>query len=185
MVRQSDQFFGHTGTTRGRATSCCFLGTRTAAARGRCSVASEWVGSCATIIVRRRDSASAGPILWPYEFKTALIQAEADARRLEHEAILAQLRDVQSAREQTVRLAEARSPIAYGAVLVSAIVLVGFAVMLWLVIKEEVPANQRDMVTLLLGTLAGMASSVVAYWVGSSNGSMQKNAALEKALANR
>ena len=117
------------------------------------------------------------------QFKTALIQAEADARRLEHEAILAQLRDVQSAREQTVRLAEAKSPIAYGAVLVSAIVLVGFAVMLWLVIKEEVPANQRDMVTLLLGTLAGMASSVVAYWVGSSNGSMQKNAAIARAIA--
>ena len=34
-------------------------------------------------------------------------------------------------------------------------------------------------------TLAGMASSVVAYWVGSSNGSMQKNAALEKALAQK
>ena len=119
------------------------------------------------------------------QFKTALIQAEADARRLEHEAIVAQLRDVQSAREQTVRLAEAKSSIAYGAVLVSAIVLVGFAVMLWLVIREEVPANQRDMVTLLLGTLAGMASSVVAYWVGSSNGSMQKNASLEKALAQR
>ena len=34
-------------------------------------------------------------------------------------------------------------------------------------------------------TLAGMASSVVAYWVGSSNGSMQKNAALEKELAQK
>ena len=119
------------------------------------------------------------------QFKTALIQAEADARWLEHEAILAQIRDVQGAREETVRLAEAKSPIAYGAVLVSAIVLVGFAVMLWLVIREEVPANQRDMVTLLLGTLAGMASSVVAYWVGSSNGSMQKSAVLEKALAQK
>ncbi len=60
--------------------------------------------------------------------------------------------------------------------------LVGFAVMLWLVIREVVPANQRDMVTLLLGTLAGMASSVVAYWVGSSSGSAQKNAAMERAL---
>ena len=119
------------------------------------------------------------------QFKMAVIQAEADARRQEFEALQAQLADVQSARSQTVKLAEARSPIAYGAVMVSAIVLVGFAVMLWLVIKEEVPANQRDMVTLLLGTLAGMASSVVAYWVGSSNGSMQKNAALEKALAQR
>ena len=46
------------------------------------------------------------------QFKTALIQAEADARRLEHEAVLAQIRDVQSARYQTVRLAEAKSPIA-------------------------------------------------------------------------
>ncbi len=55
----------------------------------------------------------------------------------------------------------------------------------YLVVREEVPANQRDMVTLLLGTLAGMASSVVAYWVGSSSGSMQKDAALEKALAQK
>ena len=54
------------GTTRARATSCCFLGTRTAAARGRCSVASDWVGSCATIIVRRRDGASVGQLIWPY-----------------------------------------------------------------------------------------------------------------------
>jgi len=63
--------------------------------------------------------------------------------------------------------------------------LVQLAVVLRLVIREELPANQRDMVTLLLGTLAGMASSVVAYRVGSSNGSMQKNAALEKALAQK
>ena len=119
------------------------------------------------------------------QFKTALIQAEADARRQAHEEVLARLADVQGARSQTVSLAQAKSPIAYGAVLVSAIVLVGFAIMLWLVIREEVPANQRDMVTLLLGTLAGMASSVVAYWVGSSNGSMQKNAAIERAIVGR
>ena len=119
------------------------------------------------------------------QFRQAIIQAEADARRHEHEEVLARLADIQSARNQTVKLAEARSPIAYGAVVVSTIVLLGFAVMLWLVIREEVPANQRDMVTLLLGTLAGMASSVVAYWVGSSSGSMQKNAALERALGQR
>jgi len=119
------------------------------------------------------------------QFKMAIIQAEADARRHEHEEVLARLADIQSARNQTVKLAEARSPIAYGAVVVSTIVLLGFAVMLWLVIREEVPANQRDMVTLLLGTLAGMASSVVAYWVGSPSGSAQKNAALERVLGQR
>lgn len=117
------------------------------------------------------------------QFRTALIQAEADARRQAHEEVLARLADVQGARGQTVSLAQAKSPIAWGAVVVSVIVLVGFAVMLWLVIREEVPANQRDMVTLLLGTLAGMASSVVAYWVGSSSGSAQKNAAIARAIA--
>ena len=131
------------------------------------------------------EAAIAGDSNLALQFKMAVIQAEADARRQEFEALQAQLADVQSARGQTVKLAEARSPIAYGAVVVSTIVLLGFAVMLWLVIREEVPANQRDMVTLLLGTLAGMASSVVAYWVGSSNGSMQKNAALEKVLGQR
>ena len=59
------------------------------------------------------------------------------------------------------------------------------AVIRRLVIREDVPANQRDMVTLLLGTLAGMASSVVAYWAGSSNGSMQKNSAMERTLAGK
>jgi len=36
------------------------------------------------------------------------------------------------------------------------IVLVGFAAILWLVIREEVPANQRDMVSLLLGDRDGV-----------------------------
>jgi hypothetical protein len=119
------------------------------------------------------------------QFRQAIIQAEADARRQAHEEVLARLADVQGARSQTVSLAQARSPIAWGPVVVSVIVLVGFAAMLWLIIREEVPANQRDLVTLLLGTLAGMASSVVAYWVGSSSGSMQKNAALERVLGQR
>ena len=43
------------------------------------------------------------------------------------------------------------------------IILVSFADMLWLVVREEVPANQRDMVTLLLGTRAGMADMSAAW----------------------
>ena len=159
------------------------LGDRTGAAVEKVTgIAREILGTDDANGIER---AIAGDPNLALQFKMAVIQAEADARRQEFEALQAQLADVQSARGQTVKLAEARSPIAYGAVVVSTIVLVGFAVMLWLVIREEVPANQRDMVTLLLGTLAGMASSVVAYWVGSSNGSMQKNAALEKALAQK
>ena len=60
------------GTTRGRATSCCFLGRRRGSARGRCGAASDWVGFCAIIIGRRRDGASAASVFWPYGFDRAL-----------------------------------------------------------------------------------------------------------------
>ena len=55
--------------------------------------------------------------------------------------------------------------------------------MLWLVIREEVPANLRDMVTLLLGTLAGMASSVVA--TGSPTAARLESYALRLRLVAR
>jgi hypothetical protein len=44
--------------------------------------------------------------------------------------------------------------ITWDVVVVSVIVLLGIAAMLWLVIREEVPANRHDMVALILGTLA-------------------------------
>jgi hypothetical protein len=43
------------GTTRGRATSCCSLGRRTSAASNPYDAASDWVGSCAITIKRQRD----------------------------------------------------------------------------------------------------------------------------------
>ena len=66
------------------------------------------------------------------------------------------------------------------------IVLVGFAAMRWLVIRDEVPANQRDRVTLLLGTPRrdGIERGRLP-GAGLSSGSMQKNAAMERVLARR
>ncbi len=111
-------------------------------------------------------------------YKMAVVQAEADARQGERDEVMALLRDVQSARDQTVRLAEAKSPIAYGSVVVSLIVMVGFGVMLALLFTRTVPTEQKDIAFMLLGSLSGMASSVVAYWVGSSRGSEAKNAVI-------
>ena len=50
---------------RGRVTSCCFPRQTIGSARGLCGAAIDWVGFCATIIERRRDAASAGPVFWP------------------------------------------------------------------------------------------------------------------------
>lgn len=109
------------------------------------------------------------------QFKQAIIQAAADARRVELDTLKTQLADVANARGQTIELAKANSPIAWGAPIVSTVVLVAFAVALWAVLKEEIPAGSRDIANIMLGTLGSMAVAVVSYWVGSSSGSAAKD----------
>lgn len=117
------------------------------------------------------------------QFRMAVIQAEADARRQEFDTLQAQLADVASARSQTVELAKAGSAIAWGAVVVSVLVTAAFMVALWFVVRQEIPLASREIAYILLGTLGAKFGDIVAYWVGSSSGSAQKSAALEKAVA--
>lgn len=119
------------------------------------------------------------------EFKMAVLAAQSASEREETARILAEHADRQSARQQTSDLAKAGSPIAWGAVVISGLVIAGFALLMWYVIRQEIPAAQREMVGQLLFLVAGMASSVVAYWVGSSAGSAQKTNAIEKVLTSR
>lgn len=112
----------------------------------------------------------------------AVIQAEADARRMEFDTLQATLADVASARSQTVELAKAGSAIAWGAVGVSLLVTAAFMAALWFVVRQEIPAASREIAYILLGTLGAKFGDIVAYWVGSSSGSAQKSAALEKAV---
>lgn len=114
------------------------------------------------------------------QFKLAVIQAEADARRQEYDTLQAQLADVQSARNQTVKLAEAGSAIAWGAPIISSIITIGFFAMLYLVIRQEIPENSQTLANIMLGSLGTSFTAVVGYWVGSSAGSAQKTNALEK-----
>ncbi len=50
---------------QGKGNVLLFLWRRIVSARGLCSAASDWAGSCATIIKRQRDGASAVPVFWP------------------------------------------------------------------------------------------------------------------------
>lgn len=117
------------------------------------------------------------------QFRVAVIQAEADARRQAFDTLQAELADVASARSQTVELAKAGSAIAWGAVVVSVLVTAAFMAALWFVVREEIPLASREIAYILLGTLGAKFGDIVAYWVGSSSGSAQKSAALEKAVA--
>jgi glycerol uptake facilitator-like aquaporin len=66
----------------------------------------------------------------------------------------------------------------WGSVLISAIVTFGFFAMLYLVIKNDIPAGSRDLANIMLGSLGTSFTAVVGYWVGSSIGSARKDAAL-------
>jgi len=86
--------------------------------------------------------------------------------------------DKTNARAQTVDLAKAGSAIAWGAPVVSVVVLASFGAALYAILGNAVPPGSADVANVMLGTLGGMASSVVAYWVGSSNGSIAKTTML-------
>lgn len=106
------------------------------------------------------------------------LELAAIEREHEREMLRAALADVADARGQTVELARAGSPIAWGAPIVSAIVLVAFGLALYAVVAQPLPEGSRELALLLLGGLLGMAQAVVSYWVGSSAGSARKDEAL-------
>jgi hypothetical protein len=68
-----------------------------------------------------------------------------------------------------------------GPVLVSAIVVLGFFIVLilWLVSKaSEIPPSEG--LSIMLGAMSAGFTTVVSYWVGSSAGSKSKDATIEK-----
>lgn len=90
--------------------------------------------------------------------------------------------DTANARQQTVQLAQAGSAIAYGAPIVSGIILLAFATLAIMVLLREVPEGNRDIANIMLGTLGTMAAHVVGYWVGSSSESRVKTALLAQSV---
>ncbi len=77
-------------------------------------------------------------------------------------------------------LSQDRSPMAWGAPIVSVVVLVTFGAVVSIALFRPVPPASEAMLNVLLGTLGAMATSVVAYWVGSSVGSARKDERLAR-----
>jgi membrane protein DedA with SNARE-associated domain len=52
-------------------------------------------------------------------------------------------------------------------------------------ITRTMPSGSETVLTMLLGSLAAMATSVVSYWVGSSAGSARKDEHFARIVAGR
>jgi hypothetical protein len=105
-------------------------------------------------------------------FKTQL-----DAATKDEQAYFA---DVQSARAQTMALAQVQSPIAYGAPIMSGVVTVGFTVVLTLFVSYalQLDAYQQSVVTILIGYLGAAFQQAVNYWLGTTRQSREKDTVL-------
>ena len=68
----------------------------------------------------------------------------------------------------------------WGAAAISALTLIQFAAMCLVLVWREVPAHSEQAILVLVGSLANSATLIVGFWVGSSAGSMQKNALLQE-----
>lgn len=68
-------------------------------------------------------------------------------------------------------------------VVVTVIVLAGFAVISFLAMKPELAGVKESVVLYLLGAWQSMAAAAVAYWLGSSNSSSKKDETIQNMVS--
>lgn len=111
------------------------------------------------------------------EQQIALAQGEQqltlELARISAASDAAALQDTASARAQTVALAHEQSSIAWGAPVVSGLIVAGYFACLFLLFfrKEEMPPNLFQLLNVMFGALQLLVGQVGNYWLGSSAGS--------------
>jgi hypothetical protein len=105
-------------------------------------------------------------------------QTELDKLRVELDAFRAEAKDTQSARTLLADLAARGSPFAWGTVVVSAIVVLGFFITLTMLVFRALPEGTNEqMLNIVVGALTAGFATVISFWLGSSQGSRTKDAA--------
>src|ERR1700761_1773914 len=105
-------------------------------------------------------------------------------RQASLDEVKARLSDTTSARDMASQLAQAHSSLAYGGVVVSIVIVAAFGWTTYSVLTSHLSATDGQFGSILVGTLAAMATQVANYWLGSSVGSSAKNALLANAQNN-
>ncbi len=114
--------------------------------------------------------------------KQAELTFQLEMRRIDQASETAMLADTASARDQTVKLAESGSAIAWAPVVISAIIITGFfgCVALLFGIQRSWDERTANLLNVLFGALIPGFSTVCAYWLGSSAGSKRAGDAVRK-----
>jgi len=105
-------------------------------------------------------------------------QAENDRRQAGLDTLKTTLADTHDARSLLTTLADKASPIAWGAPVVSIIIGIGFFVMMGLAMfggKGVITQENSNIVYTLVGTMATGFATTISFWLGSSQGSRDKD----------
>ncbi len=114
------------------------------------------------------------------EARQKIREAEIEKLRVEMEGFRAELQDTQSARTMLTDLSSQDSVFAWGPVIVSTIVVIGFFWALWLLVSGGVSPDNTSLlqiVNIVVGALTAGFATVVSFWLGSSQGSRKKDTA--------
>lgn len=118
------------------------------------------------------------------ESEKAQLLAEEQRRQAELAQIQKALENTQGARSSLGELVRAGSPIAWGAPVVSIIVTVGFFVFLMALMWGGIATGENqtvaNIINIAVGALASAFATVVNFWLGSSQGSRNKDDAVAR-----
>ena len=114
--------------------------------------------------------------------KQAEMEMQVEFARIDQATEAAYLADTDSARRQTVALAQAGSSIAWAPVIISAIITAGFfaCIFLLFLFDREWTERQAGLLNTLFGALILGFGQVGNYWLGSSAGSKRAGDAVRK-----
>jgi hypothetical protein len=106
-----------------------------------------------------------------------ILELEEHTRTLATDLAKARLQDLADARKSMVGLAQSGTTEAWSPAIVSAIIMLGFFSCLIFLFSDHAPISpdKEDLLKTLFGALIPMASGVVNFWLGSSNGAQRKD----------
>lgn len=119
--------------------------------------------------------------------KKAELEMQVEMARIDQASDAAYMADTDSARKQTVELAKAETPLAWGAAIVSTLIVTGFftAVYLLFVVDRTWDERTANLLNVLFGALTVSFTQVANYWLGSSAGSKRAGDAVRKIAEGR
>lgn len=148
------------------------VGAAAAAATGGNPVVGALIKSVMSKVLGKSDvtvESAAAEILGDPE---KIQQFRIEMRKVELEELRIRAMDVQDARKTMA--------VSKGAVIVSALVLMGYFVATAMAMAIELPPGSRELAYLLLGNLGTGFGMVLTFWLGSSVGSKEKDAAMDR-----